>query len=574
MTRTKRRISDAERYLLDVQSGKIVACKRIKQLAEMMLPRFEGGYKRWHFDIDRANHPVEFIETFCMLPSGKLGVPFKLEPFQKACIQLMFGFVDDDGNRQFHNVLWVIGRKNGKSSLSAALCLYMLVADGEGAPQIYCAANSRPQASLAYGAVNKMIRQSSKLSKKLRKGTVVERDEDGIINDDNMGYITTISSQTRKLDGLDVHFALFDELAACVNRDQYDLLDEGMASRDQPMMLCITTNGFERGNIFDDRYDYACGILDKKVSDDRWLPIVFELDSRNEWKDERCWPKANPGLGPIKKVEALRKHVNEAKQNPAKLPSVLTKDFNVPENRAVAWLSFDEAVNVEPMPFPIEENPGKPDGEKFRYGIAGFDASDTTDLSAACMLMMRPNDDKIYKLSMYWLPEDSLKDDGLRTERDSVPYRLWEKQGLIRLVEGNKVPKHVFIDWLEEVKRNYDVWTYAIGYDAWRMYGTDAEMLQQYVGKANAEIVIQGPKTFSDPMKQLRADYKAKRIVNGNNPIDAWCRMNTSIIEDSNENIRPVKVNKQAKNRIDGFMCELDAYIAYLRHKDEYEAIL
>ena len=574
MTRAKRRISDAERYLLDVQSGKIVACKRIKQLAEMMLPRFEGGYKRWHFDIDRAERPCTFIEDYCMLPSGKLGVPFELEPFQKACIQLMFGFVDDDGYRQFHNVLWVIGRKNGKSSLSAALCLYMLIADGEGAPQIYCAANSRPQASLAYGAVNKMVKQSKTLSKRLHKGTVVERDEDGIINDANFGYITTISSQTRKLDGLDVHFALFDELAACVNRDQYDLLDEGMASRDQPMMLCITTNGFERGNIFDDRYDYATGILDGKIDDDRWLPIIFELDSRSQWKDEQYWPMANPGLGPIKKVEALRKHVNEAKQNPAKLPSVLTKDFNLPENRAVAWLTFEEAVNTEPMPFPIEENPGKPEGEKFRYGIAGFDASDTTDLSAACMLMMRPNDDKIYKISMYWLPKDSLRDDGLRSERDNVPYKLWEKQGLIRLVDGNKVPKHVFIDWLEEVKREYDIWTYALGYDSWRMYGTDAEMLEQYVGKSNAEVIIQGPKTFSDPMKQLKADYKSKRIVNGNNPIDAWCRMNTSVIEDVNENIRPVKVDKKAQNRIDGFMCELDAYITLLRHREGYEAII
>lgn len=557
-------------YFEQVLDGRITACKRLKQLAKMMLDRIENGYKEWHFDYEKANKPVRFIESFCMRPSGKIGVPLELELFQKACIQIMYGFVDGDGYRQFHEVLWEEGRKNAKTTLGAALELYMLMADGEGSPQVYNAATSKPQASLAYGAVLKMMRQSKTLSKRLRKGKVVERDEDGIIFDSNMGYITPLSSQTRHLDGLDVHFCLFDELAACTNRDQYDLIKQGMSARDQPMMLCITTNGFERGSIFDDRYEYGCGILDGKIDDDRFLPIIYELDSREEWQDESCWIKANPGLGPIKKWSTLRDYVSEAMQNPSFLPTVLTKDFNIPENRAVAWLTFEEAVNEEPLPFPISENPNMPEGEKFRYGIAGFDASDTTDLSAACILMMRPNDDKIYKLSMYWLPELSLRNDGLRTERDDVPYRQWEKRGLIRLVEGNKVPKRVFIEWLEEVKQNYDIWTYALGYDPWRIYGTDEEMLQQYVGKNNAEVVIQGPKTFSDPMKQLRADYRTKRIVNDHNPIDEWCRMNVSEKRDDNDNIRPVKVGRQAKNRIDGFMSELDAYVTLMRHYDEY----
>ena len=552
-------------YFEQVLDGRIVACKRIKQLAETMLPRIENGYKDWHFDYEYANKPCKFVESFCMLPSGKLGVPFELELFQRAMIQLMFGFVDDNGNRQFHNVLWILGRKNGKTSLSAALELYMLMADGEGSPQVYCAANSKSQASLAYGAVLKMVRQSKTLSKRLHKGTVADRDEDGIIYNANMGYITTISSQTRKLDGLDVHFALFDELAACTNRDQYDLLDEGMASRTQPMMLCITTNGFERGNIFDDRYYYGCGILDGKVEDDRFLPIIYELDSRDEWTVEEMWVKANPGLGPIKKWESIRKHVNEAMQNPSKLPSVLTKDFNIPENRAAAWLTYEEAVCEET--FDIEEM-------GFRYGIAGFDASDTTDISSATIMMMRPGDDRIYELQMNWLPEDSLRDDGFRNERDDVPYRMWEKRGLLRLVPGNKVPKQVFLDWLEEVKEEYDVWCFAIGYDPWHILGTDETNLQQYVGKDRAEVVRQGVKTLSDPMKQMRADFSADRIINNNSPITSWARMNVSVKSDVNANIQPVKLGGKAKNRIDPFMSELFAYIALIRHYDEYMNVI
>lgn len=553
-------------YLEAVKSGKVVAGRRMRQLADIFIPRIKGGYKQWRFDYEAANRPIEFIESFCCYPSGeKIGQLMELEPFQKCAIQLMFGFVDEDGRRQFQEVLWLIARKNGKTSLGAAIELYMLVADGEGAPQIYNVATSKDQASLAYGAVWKMVRQSKKLLKRLRKGTVVERDQDGIIFDGNFGYITPLSSQTRHLDGLDVHFALFDEIAACVNRDMYDLVRQGMQARVQPMMLCITTNGFERNNIFDDRYDYGCKILDGEVEDDTFLPILYELDDREEWTEEGCWPKANPGLGSIKKPESLRRNVNEAMQNPNLVPTVLTKDFNVPENKAAAWLSFEEAVCEEA--FDVE-------GMGFRYGIAGFDASDTTDLSAGCILMMRPGDDRIYKMSMYWLPEDSLVDDGYRRERDDVPYRMWEKRGLLRLVPGNKVPKSVFLDWLEEVKQELDVWTFALGYDPWHIVGTDEEMLQQYVGKERAEVIRQGPKTFSDPMKQFRADLKANRIVNNHNPIDEWCRMNISVKTDVNANIQPVHLDGQHRNRTDGFIAEICAYIALLRHEDEYKAVI
>lgn len=552
---------ECELYFTDIYDGKTTAGKRMQQLSETMLNRMRDGYKYWHFDYSYGNKPCRFIESFCMMPSGKLGVPFALELFQRALIQVMFGFVDDNAMRQYHEVLWVQGRKNGKTSLSAALELYMLMADGEGAPQIYNAATSRPQASLAYGAVSKMVRQSKLLQKRLRKGKVVERDEDGIINDANMGFITTLSSQTRRLDGLDVFFAVFDELAACTNRDQYDLVKQGMSARDQPMMLCITTNGFERGNIFDDRYDYGCRILDGEVDDDRFLPIIYELDKREEWTDESCWLKANPGLGPIKKLSTLRDFVSEAEQNPSFLPTVLTKDFNIPENRAAAWLTFEEAVCEDT--FDVSEM-------GFRYGVAGFDASDTTDLSSATMLMMRPDDPRIYELKMSWLPEDSLRDDGLRTERDDVPYSQWVKRGLLRLVPGNKVPKQVFLNWLEEVKDEYDIWCFAAGYDPWHVIGSDETNLQQYVGKERAEVVRQGVKTLSDPMKQLRADLAANRMVDNHNPLAEWARMNVSVKTDINANIQPVKLGGKAKNRIDPFMSELFAYITLLRHYDEY----
>lgn len=566
MAKTKRRISDAEKYLADVKSGKITAGKRIHQLADMMLPRFENGYKKWHFDYERANRPIVFGEKFCCLPTGKIGVPIKYELFQKAIIQLAYGFVDDNGFRQFQEVLEVEGRKNGKTTKGAALEIYMLVADGEGSPSVFNVATSKDQASLAYGAAWKMVRQSPELSKFIRKGTVVDRDQDGLICDRTMGYITPLTSQTRHLDGLNTHFCLFDEMAATTNRDQYDLMKQSMASRSQPLLWAVTTNGFERENLFDDQYDYACGILDGKIEDDRFLPVIFELDDRSEWTDDRCWIKANPGLGTIKSWDYMKDAVNKGMQDPSFLPTLMTKDFNMPESRAAAWLTYDEAVSEET--YDIYEM-------GFRYGIAGFDASDTTDLSAAKMLMMRPDDPKIYELSMYWLPEDALNyGDGYRRERDDVPYKQWVERGLMRTVPGNTVPKRVFLDWLEEIKQNFDVYTFAIGYDPWHVIGTDEEALVQYVGKERCIAVRQGPKTLSAPMKEFRAQLAGNLVVGNHNPIDEWCRMNVSVKTDVNANIQPVKMAGKAKNRIDGFMAEICAYIALSLHRDEYMANL
>lgn len=545
----------------------------MKQLATMMLPRFDNGYKQWHFDIEKAERPVRFIEKFCWLPSG-IKAPFVLEPYEKCMIELAFGFVDDRGYRQFQEVLMVLGRKNGKTCIAAALELYMLVADGEYSPQIYNVATSKPQASLAYGAVVKMWESSSELSKVIRKGTVVERSQDGLICDRNHGYITPLSNQTRHLDGLDVHFCIFDEMAASVNRDQYDLMRQGMAamSRKQPMLVAITTNGFERDNLFDERYNYACGILDGTVEDDLMLPLIYELDNATEWIDEDCWIKANPGLGTVKSLDALRGFVNTAKQSPSFKPTVMVKDFNMPETKSSAWLSFEEAVNEEPFP-EIPES-GKLSDIGFRYGIVGFDASDTTDLSAAKMLMMRRDDPKIYELSMYWLPEDVLREgSGNRRERDDAPYRLWKEQGLIRTVPGNIIPKSVFLDWVEEVKYELDVYPFALGYDPWG-FEEWHERFEEYFGKERSEVVRQGPQTFSGPMKQLRALYESNMIVDGHNPINEWCRMNTNIKRDANDNIRPIKAEGKAVHRIDGFMAELDAYVAMLRHKDEYEGCI
>lgn len=557
---------EAERYFEGVLSGAVVACEKIKKLARIMLPRFSGGYKCWHYDPERALRPVGFIERFCFISQGRVGTHLVLEPFQLAFVECVFGFVDEAGIRQFNEAILMISRKNGKSELGAAIALFMLTKDGEFAPQLYSVATSKDQASLLYGAMLSMVRQSPALSKRLHKGIIPSRSQDGLIYKANMGYFTPLSSQTRSLDGLNVQLAVVDELHAITNRDLFDLMKQATAAREQPLILEITTNGFQRDMLFDEQYDYASQLLDGKFVDDRCIPFIYELDSREEWTDEACWVKSNPGLGSIKKEEYLRAQVNKAKNDQSYLPTVMTKDFNVPENKASAWLRYDEAVNRET--FDMAEM-------GFRYGVFGYDASDSIDLTAAKCLMMRPDDDHIYELSMYWLPEAALEEhrrSGLRKSRDNVPYDIWERHGLIRIVPGNKVDHRVVFEWMAEVRDELDVYPFALGYDPWHLTDDSwQDMARQFVGRKRLEEVRQGAKTLSAPMKQIRADFAAGRIVDNDNPVNQWCRMNVSVTADRNDNILPCKANG-ASGRIDGFACELDAYIALMRHWDEYMA--
>lgn len=556
--------TDAELYLMGCLDGSIVAGRRIKALANKMLPRIRSGYKQWRYDADLATRPVEFIERFLKIPSGKLGVPFILEPYERMIIELTFGFVDENEKRQYQYVLVEMARKNGKSSLGAAIELYMLVADGEGAPQIYNAATSKAQASLAYGAVWRMVRQSPKLLKILRKGTVIERAENGVISDGNMGYVVPLSKQSDHLDGLDVHMCLFDEMAAAEDRSIFDLIRQGTGAREQPLMVAITTQGFVRDNLWDHERDYAVQWLDGKIEDDRFLGILFEQDDRSEIWDESTYGKSNPGINVVKKMEYMRAQVLKAKNDPSYMPTLLTKDFNLPANQASAYLTFEEAVNDELFEF---------DPDVFRYCVVGIDAADTIDLNAATALFMRSGDDRIYRRSMYWIAEEQVKvNSNNQRGRDGVPYHEWEARGLIRIVPGNKVDKRVFVEWIQELA-DEGMFTRYVGYDPWHMDDSTLREMKSLVGEENVEVVRQGVQTLSQPMKQLKADMRDRRIVNNHNPIDEWCNLNLAVKVDINENVQPVK-KAGATTRIDGYMSLLDAYIELTRHEADYKMMI
>ncbi len=532
-----------------LQRGEIPACRRVKTVYERLATEtMTPG--RYVFDEAKANRPIEFIERFCKHSKGEwAGKPVKLELFQKAFIQALFGFVDaETGLRRYREAFFLVGRKNGKSTLLAGISLYMLIADGEGGAEVYSVATKYAQAKLLFDECHNMIKQSPALSKHIRK-----RKSD-LYYIPAMAKIQPLSKNSNGLDGLNASFVTIDELHGIKDRNLYEVMRQSQSARRQPLLVMITTAGTVRENIFDDMYSHACEVADGVITDNSFLPILYELDNRSEWNDPGAWIKANPSLGRIKKMDDLQIKVDRAKQSPNDLAGVLCKDFNIRETLNSAWLSF-EAINSTET-FDLEEFRGA-------YCIGGVDLSITTDLTCASLLFMKRGSDKKYITQMYWLPADRLQE---RVQQDKIPYDKWAARGLLRLCSGNSIDYSDVTAWFVETVQKYDLFPAWVYYDSYSARYFVEEMQMQGFHMVRC---IQGAKTLSLPMQMLGADLQAHKVNYNNNPILKWCLTNTGVQTDRNGNIVPIK-NQSPKQRIDGAAALLDCYVGLYEHYNEY----
>lgn len=511
----------------------------------------------WEYDPAKANHALEFIENYCKHSKGKMGgKPFILELWQKALIAATFGMVHKiDGTRKYQEVVLIVARKNGKSTLAAAVGLYLQIADGEPGAEVYACATKKDQAKIIWLEAKRMVRKSPVLRKRMK--TLVAE----INSEFNDSFFRPLGRDSDSLDGLNVHGALLDEIHAWQDQNLYDVIVDGTSSREEPLIFVTSTAGTIREQVFDLKYD-ECEMVINGYEDpdgyknERLLPIIYELNNRKEWTEEESWYQANPGLGTIKQIDQLRNKVNKAIANSKLVKNLLCKDFNIRETSTEAWLTFDQLNNTDTFDITAL---------KPRYCIAGIDLSSTTDLTCATIIFRVPDDGILYVKQMYWLPSEQLEK---RVQEDKIPYDTWLEQGLLRISEGNKVNYKDVTEWLLEVQNEMDIYIYKIGYDNWSStYLVDE--LQMNFGKNTTDPVIQGAKTFSGPMKRFAADLESKKINYNNNPILKWNLSNAAISIDRNDNIALVKTSN-SRRRIDGVASLLDAYIALERHYENY----
>ncbi|WP_229141667.1 terminase large subunit, partial [Bacillus anthracis] len=544
-------------YYSLIESGKEIVSEKVRRIYKKLVSDIDDKESIYEYDSKKANHAIEFIENFCKHSKGKWGgKPIVLEVWQKAFIAAAFGFVHGiDGTRKYREVLLVVARKNGKSTVGSGIGLYLQIADGEPGSEVYAVATKKDQAKLVWLESKRMVKKSPALLKRI-KPLVSE-----MVSEWNDSTFKPLGSDSETLDGLNVHGAMMDEIHAWKDKNLYDVIVDGTSSREQPMIFMITTAGTVRESVYDMKYEEAEMLLNglddpDGYKDDRFLPIIYELDKREEWTDPSKWKKANPGLGSIKKIDQLETKVNKAKANSLLVKNLLTKDFNIRETSTEAWLTFEQLNN--PETFDIEKL-------KPSYGIGGCDLSSTTDLTAAKVIFMVPEDPHIYVKQMYWLPEDLLEQ---RSKEDKIPYNLWHEQGILRTTPGNSVHYKFVTKWFLEIRDEYGIYLPWIGYDKWSAKYWVEEM-EGYFGKESMIPIAQGKQTLSSPMKLLGADLESKLINYNNHTIDKWCLSNTAIDVDKNLNIQPNKTKNQ-RRRIDGTAALLNAYVVLQEKRNDY----
>lgn len=547
-------------YWEEIEKGNINVGDKIRRTYKKVVKdiKYPGEY---FYSPKRGNHILEFAENFCRHSKGKCGGKrVKLELWEKAHLATVFGFIDIEGNRKYRESILIVGKKNGKSLLASIVGLYMLTADGEMGPEVYAVATKKDQSKIIWLESKRMVRKSPALSKRVRS-LVAELDTD--FND---GVFKPLASDSDTLDGLNIHCVLMDEIHQWKQgKALYDIMADGVSAREQPLVYITSTAGTIREDIYDQKHDEAEMVINgyddpEGYKDEHLIAFIYEIDNRKEWTDESCWEKANPGLGTIKNKQTLKDKVEKAKKNTLLVKNLLCKEFNIRETSSEAWLTFEQANNTET--FSIEDL-------KPRYGVGGVDLSSTTDLTAAKVLFKIPESEKIYTLSMYWIPEDLVEK---RITEDKIPYDIWIEKGYVRTCKGNKISYKDVKAWFVEIQEKYDIYINMIGYDSWSA-AYFVEDMQEYFGKAAMIPIIQGKKTLSQPMKNLGADLENNLIVYNNNPVDKWCLCNTAVDIDRNDNIQPIKTSKP-RRRIDGTAALLDAYVVLQNNYNEYMSLI
>jgi phage terminase large subunit-like protein len=483
------------------------------------------------FDLDAANHVVTFFEKFLRHSTGRWsGTPFTLQDWQKQDFLMpLFGWKRSDGTRRFRVAYVEIPKKNGKSTLCSGLSLYLLCADGEPGAQVFNAAADRDQAGIVFREAAKMIRSSPALKNRLnivdsRKTTYHEA---------SGSFLRALSAEAYTAEGLNISGLIFDELHAQKSRDLWDALRYGGASRKQPLLISITTAGWDRNSICWEQHDYAEKVAAGIIEDDAFFGYVRSADIKDDWTVQATWFKANPSLGVTIDLNEFAEACNEAKQQPTKENSFKRYRLNIWTEQAERWMQMDKwdacagVVDVASL-----------DGQPC---YAALDLSSTTDATA--LVLYFPEQQSV--LPFFWIPEENAHQ---RERRDRVPYLTWAKQGLIEMTPGNVIDYQFIRRRLNDLKTKYNILD--VAFDPW-----NAQQISNQLAEEDGFSMIQfrqGFLSMNEPTKRLETLVLKRELIHGGNPVLRWMASNAAAETDAAGN---VKLSKQrSTEKIDGMI--------------------
>lgn len=492
-----------------------------------------------HYDKDKADRAVKFIENLRHTKGKWAGKRFWLLPWQEQIIRDVFGVVKEDGNRQFRTAYIEIGKKNGKSELAAAVALYLLYADNEPSAEVYGAAADRQQASIVFDVANQMVQMTPALMKRSKVMGATKR----IVNYSNQGFYQVLSAEVGTKHGLNVSGLVLDEVHAQPNRKLYDVLTKGSGdAREQPLFFLITTAGTDKESICYELHMKSTDILAGRKVDPTFYPVVFGLTDDDDWHDEANWYKANPSLGQTIQIDRVRDAYQEAIQSPA--------EENVfKQLRLNMWVASLTRFIPEQI-YDLGNEEIDIDALAGRECYGGLDLSSTGDITALVLAFPPRNEEEKYiLLPFFWIPKETIP---IRVRRGNVPYDVWNQQGFLYATEGNVVDYDHIEKTILDLAEKYHILEIAV--DRW-----NATMLVEHLQNEGLTPFYfgQGYKDMSPATKSFYKLLMEGKIIHGGNPVLRWMAGNVVVETDAAENIKVTKAKSPEK--IDGIVASIMA---------------
>lgn len=527
-------------YYQHLDDGTCAGGKWVKLLYKYIVEGLQA--KSFFFDQKKADRAIRFIEFFCRHHEGVMGgKKIVLEEWQKAFLSVLFGIMDENGDRQFREVLLVIGRKNGKTLLAAAIAAYCAYMDGEYGGRIYMAAPKLQQANLCYEAFYQMVRKDQELDKRAKK-----RRTDVYIEESNTS-IAPLAFSEKKADGLNISLGILDEVAAWrgePGKKFYEVLKSSVGSRRQPILLSISTAGYEHEGAFDELMKRGTRVLLGESTEKRLLPVIYQIDETALWNDINELRKANPNLGVSVSVDYMLEEIRIAEGSLSKLSEFKTKYCNLPQNSSLAWLPAQAVADAGCDELRLEDF-------KDCYAVGGIDLSQTTDLTSACLVIER--DGIEYVISHFWLPAEKLDE---ATARDAIPYREMIAKGYMSTSGDNFVDYKDVHQWFIDAVQKYRVYPLMVGYDR---YSSQYLVNDMKASGFHMDDVYQGWNMTPAIMK-LEGTLKDGSVRIGTNDLLKVHLLETAVQRDNEfRRMKIVKIRKEA--HIDGTAALLDALI-------------
>jgi len=543
-------VNQVREYMQAVLSGGRMASKFERRAVE----RHEADLLRDDIYFDESE--VEKVGCFFKMLRHSIGAwaghPFILSPWQAFIVANLFGWKRKDGTRRFRTAYIEVPRKNGKTTLAAGIGLYLFFADGEQRAHVYSAATTRDQAKIAHDEATNMVKNSPGLIE------YIGIHKNNLHVKEAGSKFEPLSADYNTLDGLNVHGAIIDELHAHRTRNLWDVLETATGSRRQPLILAITTAGFDKHSICREQHDYTERVLDKTVQDDSFFGIIYTIDEGDDWREYTSWVKANPNLGVSVSADDMAMLANRAGSISSQLNSFLRLKLNIWTESEQRWILAEDWSKCF-AEYSEEDLKG-------RVCYAGLDLATTTDVAALALVFPPESENEPYKvIHRYWIPQDNMK---RRVERDRVPYDVWVRDGWLIATEGNVIDYKSIMHEIDRLAQLYDI--REVAFDRWGAPNF-VQQLQELGGDDWVARFGQGYASMSPASKEFEKLVLSRGFAHRGDPVLAWMVANTVIEHDPAENIKPSK--KKSSEKIDGVVAAIMATDRALRVAGDIESV-